>query len=220
MADALTEFAMNKNLLWIGLLCAALATGGCGYFAYLLSPEDGIKTVEPEFKDLPNHSVAVVIFANYAVRCEYPLVQLELASLIASQLQDGDKLKNVTVIDPRRIMKYQEENVNWDTLDKTALGRMFGADYVLLVSLVEFSTHEPGSLNVFKGTVVGEPRLYQTSKPEREACVWNCPAIRVQYPKEGAMGQVGTDDRGVRYAVESEFADRLVKKFYKHKEQE
>ena len=208
---------MARRWLWIGLLTALPLVSGCPmsrWLAYVaLGGKD--KKVQAEFAELSGKSVVVVVYVDKGVQYEYPNVCLTVSATVAEELR-----KNVEpseVIDPRRVVKYQDANIYWDEMDKTALGKHFGADYVLLLALVEFNTREPGSMNLYRGRITAEPSVYKVSLPERQARVWRGETIRVVYPEHDPAGQLRENDRAIRVKTEHLFADRLVKKFYDHK---
>ncbi|MCK4603040.1 MAG: hypothetical protein KAU28_11275 [Phycisphaerae bacterium] len=208
---------MAGKLLILTLLLAA-ALGGCNhlaYWLYLVAPPEPTKTVEAEFADLADSKVAIAIFADEGVQYEYPFAQLELSLIIADELKKH--VKKIEVVNPRRVVKYQGENIYWDKLDRTELGRKFEADYVLYVSLVEFSTREPGSINLYRGRIIAESSVYKTSLPERQARVWVGEEIRVTHPPHAPTSLLSENDREIRYLTERLFAEKLVKNFYKHK---
>ena len=223
--DCSGAFNGSSQMKRIAILCsvaAAMLVAGCqplGYLLYLVAPEQTDK-FEAEYKGLPGHTVAVVVFANYDVCCDHPMLQLELTSQVSAQFEDTEKFKDVKTIDPRRVLKYQNENVNWDAMDKTELARKLSADYVLLITVEEFSTRESGSMSLYRGSMMASAALYQASKKERESKVWptgTSEPIRVAYPKKG-MGRVQENDTAIRVNTEHEFAEVLAKKFYKHEE--
>jgi len=199
------------------LLAAAVLTGcePMAYFLYVWWPGAREKKVKAEFAGLPGKSVVIVVYCDRRVQYEYPNVCLSLSSAAASRL--AGNVKNLNVIDPRRVVKYQDGNIYWDEMDKTQLGKAFGADFVLFLSLVEYSTREPGSLNLYRGRINAQASLYQTSLPEREARVWRGQAIRVVHPEHDPTGLLRESDRSVRDKTEAIFADKLAKKFYDHK---
>jgi hypothetical protein len=206
---------MTRRLL-IPFLLAATALTGCEaarYFTYLFAP--GSDKVAAEFAELPGKSVVIVVYCDKRVQYEYPDVCLSLSSAVAEQL--AKNVKDVNVIDPRRVVKYQDGNIYWDELDKTQLGKAFGADFVLFISVVEYSTREPGSLNLYRGRITAQVSLYKTSLPEREARIWRESSIRVVHPKHDPTSLLRESDRSVRDKTEAIFADKLAKKFYDHK---
>ena len=191
-----------------------IALNGCHYMAYqfagLMPPEK----IQAEYDDLQGRTVAIAIYADQAVQYEYPLARLELALVIAAELKN--RIKKLSVVEPRRVVQYQDENVHWDTLDKTHLARTFGADVLLLVVLDEFTTREPGSVNLFRGRISAQASIYDATADEDEACVWSGEDFRVLYPPHAPTGEPGEDDSQIRYLTEKLFADLLVKKFYDH----
>ena len=202
---------------FIILLLLAVTLAGCdavGYMLYVLAPGSRTKTVPAEFDGLAGSSVAIAIYADAAVQYEYPWARHELADVIASQLKEH--VNDVEVIDTLRVIAYQDENIDWNAMGKTELGRILGADHVLSVVLVEYSTRDPGSLNIYRGRITAEVKVYQTSKAERDSRVWLGEEIRVLYPPDAPMGQVGEDDEKIRDLTNRVFAKTLVRKFYKH----
>ncbi len=186
-----------------------------GYLGYLLSPEPAKQTVEAEFNGLAGGRVAIMVFSDERVQYEYPYARLTLSAVVRAELTE--RIKDVTVIDPTRVCEYQDEHIDWDSMDKTVLAKDLGADYVLFVVLVEYSTREPGSVNLYRGRITAQVGLYQADLPEQSARVWRCDRLAVVYPLEDPVGLLGEDDRVIRGTVERMFADALVKKFYDHK---
>jgi len=206
-----------KRLTPLLMLLVAALMGGCqptGYLLYLFAPVMPARSVAAEYDQLPGHSVAVVVFADQQVQYEYPFARLTLGSAVAGELQK--QLKDVKMVDVRKVCRYQDENLYWETMDKTELGRCLGADYVLLVNLLQYGTREPGSLNLYRGVISGQPSLYDASRSEHQARVWSG-QITAAYPSGEAGGIPATDDRGIRENVERLFARELARKFYKHR---
>jgi hypothetical protein len=203
-------------VLW-GLVLLALASAGCeqtGYLLYLFAPGTPAKTVEAEFSGLENHRVAVVVYADPRVQYEYPFVRLTVATAVGSELRKG--LKGVGLVEPAKVIKYQDQDTSWESMGKTELGKALGADHVLLISLVEYATREPGSMDLLRGRIIAQCSLYQTDLPERDSGVWRGKDISIIYPQGGPVG-AGQDDTAIRVATERLFAEELARKFYKHK---
>lgn len=206
------------RLLRIGILAVLACTaGGCQqsrYLTYLLFGGD-TEDVKAEFNGLSDKTVAVIVYAEKSVQFEYSDVQLSVSAIVSGEL--AKNVKKIKIVDPRRIIKYQDENVYWDEKDKSELAKVFGADYVLFITLVEYSTREPGSVNLYRGRIVAQASLYKAGTPERTARVWQNKDVRVIYPEHDPTGQPQENDRVIRLKTEAEFAEKLGKKFYDHK---
>lgn len=202
------------STLMLGILLGGCGTSSLGYLAYLFMGSNPTEEVKAEFIGLENKTAAVVIFADQGVQYEYPSARAELSLICTSLLKKH--VKGITVVDPLRIVKYQDENIYWDTMDKTELGSRFGADYVIYISLLEFSTREPLSSSLFRGRIIADVGVYQTSLPERQSQVARFSDISVIYPEKDPTGELSKDDSLIRRTTETLFADKLVKKFYDH----
>ncbi len=199
----------------LALVCLTSVLGGCracDHFLYVTAPISSNREVPAEFDGLSGHKIAVIVDADEQMQFEYPLLRLEL-SAAASQLMK-QRVENVSLVDPRAVVNYQDSHLNWNTRPKTALAAALGADYVLYVTMIELSTREPGTLRLYRGRLVAEAGLYQANYPERRSRVWHGPDFRVTYPKHGPTSLEGDSDRRVLQRTLVVFADQLVKKFH------
>lgn len=192
----------------------ALMTGGCGKLIYFFWPFGRTATVPAEFDGLKNHSVAVVIFAKESTQFEYPWVVLNLSAMTSAKLKA--QVQGVRIIAAQKVNAYQQKNRHWAEIDKTALGKALGADFILHVSLVEFSTVEEGYVDLLRGRVNGEIKVYDCSKPEDKAMVWTCDNIRTQFPKT-ATPRTSQNEAAIHSKILTKFSEELAKKFYSYK---
>ena len=205
----------KRHALCLVLLATML--GGCkqfGHFVYLWAGEEHTKEVEPEFTDLAHSTVAVVIYADEQVQYEYPEATLSLSTAIASELNKNVEL--VQVVDPLDVRAYQHENLSWRGMDKSDLGRKFGADYVLFVALREYGTREPGSLSIYRGHINAEASLFKVHELSGTSPVWQDEYMEVAYPPDGPTGAVAEVENIIRYRTDKSFAETLAKRFYTH----
>ncbi len=210
----------NRSILEIAILCMLLPlcmlaplTAGCGNIMYFIWPFDRTVTVPAEFNGLENHTVAVVVFARENTLFEHPEAPLHLSSIASAMLRK--EIKNITTVDSMKITAYQSKNINWAEMDRSALGRVLKADFVLFVSLVEFSTVEEGYVDLLRGRINGEAKLFDCSKPEVDSLVWTCPNIRLEFPKTPTVRN-SRNEETIRTTILTRFCNKLTKKFYSH----
>jgi hypothetical protein len=218
---------MTRKALAILFLSALPVLGGCTDWikmaAILFAPEHPTKKVEAGYKGLDKHSLAIVVYHNLRVQYEYPSAREWVTKAIAERFDDKEvrkKIESLHVVPPGATLRYQEEHLHWDELDRTQLGKALGADYVLFVTLTEFTTREPASTYQLQGLITAEVSLYKTDAPERASRVYRGEDIRVLNPKNTPGGMPGYDDRQIREDMIKEFAEKVVWKFYDHEEPE
>lgn len=204
----------GKIASWILLSSLAWFAGGCGPSLLALILPAPSETIEAEFKGLTGKRVAIVVFTSQAVRYDYPYVALNLSSVMGAELKR--QIEEVSIVPPLRIVQYQEENVHWDSMDRVQLAKVLQADALMLVVLEEYSTYVPGSTNLFRGLISGQVSIYDTDPDKSDPLVWKGDHFRVAYPENAPTGEVGTDDRKIRYRTQQKFADVVIKKFYEY----
>ncbi len=210
---------MRKTILWSCLLLTVVA-GGCDiarYNAYVFFGGSGEK-VPAEFDGLADGKVAVVIYADQKTGYQHRYLQQELSLAIYQELKD--KVDRIELISSKDILLYQAQNIHWDSLDRTELARVLGADYVLLVAVLDFRTRQPGSQHLYQGFLQAEASVWDASLPESNARLWYSSDLGSTWPQQPSMGRIDGDDRQIRYRTQKLFAEQLVRKFYKHESPE
>ena len=191
-----------------------LLTSGCGTVMYFVWPFGRTVTIPAAFDGLKNRSVAVVVFARESTQFEYPWAVMNLSAVTSARLRAG--VKGVTTVSAQKITAYQRKNLHWVEMDRTALGKALKADFVLYISLVEFSTVEEGYVDLLRGKINGEVKVYDCSKREADACVWTCDNIRVAFPKTATV-RTAKNEADIRSVIMVKFSEKLAKKFYSYK---
>ena len=135
---------------------------------------------------------------------------------MAQQLTDN--VKGITVVPVDKVLQFQAENIYWDSMDKTALASQLGAGKLLYVTIIEFGTHQPGSEHLYQGHMIAEAAVYDAKSSEAQSRQWYGSDLTATYPKDAPIGNVGADDREIRYQTQKQFAQHLVEYFYNHKE--
>ncbi|MCP4376242.1 MAG: hypothetical protein GY794_08730 [bacterium] len=208
------KLTCKSKVLLLSVCMLILLTNGCGSVMYFVWPWGRTVTVPAEFDGLKNQRVAVVVFASENTQYEYPWVVMNLSSMISAKL--NDEIEGITTIAPQKIAAYQHKNVHWAGMDKTALGKALGADFILHISLVEFSTVEEGYVDLLRGRINGEVKVYDCSKPESDTCVWTCDNIRVKFPKTATVRNA-KNESNIHSIIMMKFSEKLTKNFYSYK---
>lgn len=209
---------MRRLLLWTVAAVAPLL-GGCNYLAfplYVFAPPEPTKTVEPEFKGLEKKTMTVIIWADTGTLLEYQSAQLELTDAIIAEFKRH--LPTLTITEPRRVIRYQDEKPSWRAMQPRLLCDHFSSDLVMIVSLMEFTTREPGHAHLARGRIHAQAAIYQRERgqePADQGPVWQNDGMLTVFPAQSPVVLAG-DDWQIRSATEKLFAQELVRKFYKH----
>lgn len=199
----------------LGLLLGLLGLAGCSgarYLTWLVTdPEE--QTVQPEFPGLEGKSLAVLIYVEDSVLFDYPNARQTLGAQVATQIEEN--VEDCTVVTPSAVARYQDENLHWDTRDRTRIAKDLKVDYVCVLTLLEYTLRQPGQMNAYQGRIIGEARLFDAAKPEDDCLVWRTEdPIEVVYPDEARYSRNFLGK--IHLTTERNFAETFAKKFYKH----
>lgn len=201
------------------LLLASALLGGCNLLAfplYVFAPPEKEVTIAPEYAGLADSTVAVVVYADMDTMYEYPRVREDLSQVVAVMLRRN--VENVTVIDPGRVVRYQDDTIDWESLPIQSVGRRLGADKVLYISLGEYSMREAGSISLARGRIRAHVSVYDcTLEPGVDPVQWRQRNVTVLFPEEGPAGIAGQNDRNLQIQTHVLFAEKVARYFYEHK---
>lgn len=208
---------MRRCSRWL-LLAPAVWLSGCNLLAwplYVLAPRGPRDTVKAEFDGLVGKTVAVVVYADMNMLYEYPYCREEMSTAVSKELIDN--VKGAWPVPPGKVVRYQDANPHWAAMSMVELGRALNADYVLYISLSEYSTHEPGTIALPEGRVSAAVSVWDTGAPadSASACVWRKADLSQRV--EANAGPLARNEAALRVVMQQQFAVKLVKHFYDHK---
>ena len=217
-----------RNFLLIAVLAIVPFVPGCqclNWMLYTIAPASRMKTVRPDptIPSLKDKTLAVIVLTSPDVDLEYGAIRYELSHIVSSEFRTRGKshreIKRVLTIDSRKIVRYQDENPSWDAMPPAELCQGLNADYVLVVSVIEFSTRERGSMRLNRGRLSAEVALYGAETPETgnpDKPIWKTEdMISIDLP-ENEVGLNASRYR-TQQRTQKAFAEILVRRFYKHK---
>jgi hypothetical protein len=167
---------LRLGLLLVGLCGLLLTASGCnmiGTAMYVFSGEDKkpaeCKRLAFDDKKKLAH---VVILPSMALetRPEFLRVDRELHAHLHSELQKGfnHNEEQVSLLQPRTIEKFKDENPSWQTLSDEEIAKKFrNADYVVRIDIDNISLYEPGSSRqLYRGKLEGRVSVFDAHKPD------------------------------------------------------
>ena len=135
----------------------------------------------------------------------------DLVEKVANQMRNHmPKTRFVSALPIRKRMEADEAEV----LTPDEMGAVVRADTVLLGTLEEFSTQEPNTTGILRGTCRIELELYDVT---RKQTIWS-QSLTVNYPERGVgVPANDTTPKRIRDGLITLSADTIAKKFYTHK---
>jgi hypothetical protein len=197
-------------------LLAGLLTGtsGCALTGGLLAMTvPDTEKVPPEFNRLPGHTVLIHVYALPEIRWAYDKVTLDVAAYLSDYLQQN--VKKVNVVDVVRVASYMEKTPESEN-DPEGVGKQFGADIVIEVSVYRLSVRDTEMAHFYRGRMEASVVAYDLTRPNEPPERIPLTDVEVAVPEEGPVGLVGTTGAEVRQQTYVAFTTKLGRKFHEY----
>jgi hypothetical protein len=196
------------------LLAGLCLTTGCNLITAIgVVTAPDTETIAPEFNRLPGQRVAVYLWAPPEVMWDYPKIRFDLAANISAYLQQN--VEEIEMVEPLRVESHLEQ-VRSTGLDAAEVGRHFNADYVIHVSLINFSIRDPGLAHFYRGRMSASVQVIDLTDEEGPEQVVPLREVGVVVPESGPVGFHNATPEQVRVATHEAFAIEVGKKFHEH----
>jgi hypothetical protein len=194
----------------LGLLVAAVA-GGCylGHLLVAVTKPDERKEIKAEY-NLEADTLAIVCYCGTDILFMNPTVPIEVSNDLVSEVLTHLKPKVRQIINPVKVVQWQDSNLDWTNMSTVDIAKAFEADTLLYVELEQYSTVEERSANLFRGHIRATVQVVKPGAAVNP--VYRAP-IEVSFPEGRPVGVVEGEAQ-IRRGTSVVFARTIMKKFY------
>ncbi len=203
-------------LLLLVLLAGSLpACNVAAWFAHGAAGGRGKKKVkvEAQYRDLAGKKVAVLVAADEYIQGRYPSSVLAVSRAVSARIVGN--LPDTTIVPPQDLIEFQKKNPYWITVMPGELIRKLDVERLIIIDLIEYRTHEPGNAWVWQGMIAGEINVMEAESEDPDNPSFST-TVRAQYPEEGELGLVNSDNETVELGMLVLFARDAAGLFYDH----
>jgi hypothetical protein len=176
--------------LWSALLVgAALTANGCtpGSLGYLLTLGQDMK-IPPQFALAESgKEVKVVIVADAGMNFSPELSDID--KLLATRFIEvlGERCKankeNVKIVPAYKVDAYRQRQLDWRSVSAQAIGKYFGADYVINLDISKISLFEEKTRQLYRGRAEIAVKVIKVNEPDGEGLKYQSDYVCPEYPR-------------------------------------
>ena len=203
------------RVLGMGLL--AVGAGGISGCGMLGGGQQQAYPVPAQYTGLADKSVAIVVFAMPATIDEFSGSREEISAFIANQMRLN--MPTTRVLDPQRVIEWQNNTINWFGLSEMDIGKHFQVDRVLSIRMLDYSTHKSMGYSDMQGHVKAQAKVVEVDAPDRKSMTGWSGVVDVTWPPDRPLDPTQTNENAVRQRILELFSTDLVRYFYDHIEQ-
>lgn len=210
-----------RRTLSVALLAGAAGVlAGCnivGFVAQGIAGDgESAVAVDAQYRGLPNKSVAVVVTAGDNTLFEHPNATGAICRTVSKQLSLD--IPGVKLSEPAKLLEFQRNNPYWNTLPYGDLIKRLNVDRIVYIDLAEYTTHENGNANVWRGRVSGTVGIVEADAKDPDNLAFTT-RIETAYPNEKTVGVLSSDDATIQAGMVTTFSSRVSALFRDHTQQ-
>jgi hypothetical protein len=216
---------MKKLILMCLLASVVVLPMGCALFGVIANAIP--QYVKPKYTGLQNQSVAVMVWADRAIRVDYPSVQMDIAGSIQKKMVDltttgdrPDELKGMTMpVKPQSIYRYQQDHPEIDGMPIADIAPRFGVTRLLYIEVERLTTRSTQSLDLFRGGLVATLKVLEIKDGKATVAYTENNVGAIFPPKSREEGVPGSNDYLMYMGVVNEFSTAVVRRLITYEEE-
>lgn len=206
-----------QYLAVIGGAMLLIAGTGCtvaGWAGDIIAGPGTELAVSSEYGGLESKTVAVVITASPYTLFRQPMMPLLVAKAVSGRM--SEQLPTTTLVDPTQIIDFQKQNPYWSTLPYGDLAQRLGADRLILIDMISYSTQDPNNKHVWRGTMRANINVVESDSANADAFAYTN-TVGARYP-DHPIPLLDSDEQTIQLGMLKLFSHRVIGLFYDHKE--
>jgi hypothetical protein len=210
------------------LVLSALLLPGCGALGVVANalPKPPIK---PVYTGLADQRIAVMVWADRAVRIDWPGISLDVATGVQNRLaspkdakgQPKKVAKELTGATfpyvPASVVRFQREHPETEGMPITEVAPRLGVSRLIYVEIESFQTRSDSAVELYRGTIVGTLRVVEMDDKGAARVAYEENDVRVDFPRKAqSEGIPDLGDAKTYAGTVSTFAQAVVNRFVEH----
>ena len=170
--------------------------------------------VKAEYAGLQDKKIAVIVVGQPGIDFEDPYARMDLA--LGTQRAIRENVKGVEFADQEKIQAFQRARLDWYSLPLSEIAAQFQVQRVLYLELIQYTIREPDSVNLLRGRIWAQLRVYEAESALPEDPAYET-EVEIVYPEQAPQPYSENNKLLIRRQSMETFALEAARKFYDHK---
>lgn len=202
------------------LAIAQAALPGCGIDRLIggmaqTSEYQKLITVTPEYEDLQNKTVAVLVVADMATIYEHPNLVPAITGGVT--LRISRDVPGTQLVRPDQILEWQYRTPQWDALPYGDLTAQLNVDRVVYVDVFEYRLNPEGNYWLWEGVCAANVGVIERDGFDPDAFA-DTFVVQAEFPRLTGVTRESANAGQIEQGLLSEFIKHVTWLFYTHEE--
>ena len=169
--------------------------------------------VLPQYSDLENRSVAVVVDADLATLYEYPDLVETIANGVAGRIQRD--VPGARVMHPRAVMAWQYSTPQWNAMPYGELAKSLEVERVVVVDIFEYRLHPPGNRWEWEGVCAANVGIIESDGYAPDSFAESFTVVS-NYPSTSMLTRDEAEQVSIETGLLAQFIKETAWLFHEH----
>ncbi len=199
---------------------------GCGAIAGNLAKAMPAAEVPASYKRLKGQSVAVMVWADAAIRADWPRLQSDITSSVLDKLEQAKKAKTPefegTTFPLRApsIIRFQEDHPELEAEPVADVATRLGISRLIYIEISGFQTRSDLSVDLYRGSISGSVKVIEVSNNKGKVAYQEDDIKSLYPPKSPEEGLPASSDDRIYGGTVDRFTAEVATRFVPHPEPE
>jgi hypothetical protein len=171
--------------------------------------------VHPEYVGLENHTVAVLVDADYSILFEHPRLMEVVADHISARL--AKEVEGIRVLNPQMVRTWQYQTPQWNAMPLSEVADDLGVNRLIHIDLYEFRLNPPGNQWLWEGVAAATIGLAERESYDADQYAETFNVV-AEFPDVRGVTRDGASQNAVETGLLSRFVKESTWLFYTHTE--
>jgi hypothetical protein len=229
----MTIAAIKRRTACLSIPCSVLliivgvSLSGCALFG-IVAHAIPKPPIQASYQGLQNQRIAIMVWADRAIRIDWPQIQLDTANSIQIRMSKpkdekgkdlplAKELKGATFpYSAASVARFQRDHPEAEGKPITEVAVQLNVSRLIYLEIEQFQTRSDAAVELFRGTMIGTLRVVEVTNGVGKLA-YEENDVRVDFPKKSvAEGMPDLGDAKTYAATVSLFAKEVVNRFVEH----
>jgi hypothetical protein len=169
--------------------------------------------VLPQYSDLEDRSVAVIVDADLATLYEYPDLVATVADNVSGRIQND--VPGARVMHPRAVLAWQYSTPQWNAMPYGELAEKLDVDRVVVIDIFEYRLNPPGNRWEWEGICAASVGIIERDGFSPDSFAESFTVVG-RYPSLRLLTRDEADQRTIERGLLAEFIKETAWLFHEH----
>lgn len=208
------------------LVSLLVIQSGCSLLG-IAAARVGTAKIRPSYTGFQGQSIAVMVWADRAMRIDHPALQLDVSTGVVAKLRGAQTSPDYPAVElagatfpadkgPSAMIAFQKNNPLYDSSSIADIAPKLGVSRLIYIEVEDFTLHPDDVIELDRGALNARIRVVEVANGKGKVAFSD--TVAVTFPPGSDMGRAGLGEKVTYQGTVELFTEEVMKKFVTYEE--